>query len=297
MEFWWNGESGLNARRAQFGIAHNIAPHDKWTAVDIILNAIWALDYAGYLPPYFHLIGPVKPTGTRDSSNVSNIEPNLREWLDESERLGVPIVYMALGSVTWLVDDVGAFLQAFSSCSASPLSAESNHSTAQPKHFRVVWQSIKPLAADTRAAMPEWVREKKWVAQSALLAHPATSLFISHMGASSMQEGVAAGLPMLGVPFSADEPVNAVKMQTRGIALGVDHKTTTAEEICHKMRHLVFEAQVRADLDRNHTGALTVADRFPCCIACTVCWLLWWHLFWRRQAERHQKANSRNITR
>ena len=243
-------EPRMNAIRAQFDVAPNTTPLDKWAGHDVLFNGNWAFDYAGYVPPYFHLIGPVKPTGHGDMSAASNIAPPLREWLDESEQQSAPVVYMALGSIAWLVDgEQAAFVQAFSACPALPLSAASNRSSNAP-HFRVVWQSNKPLAASTRAAMPEWVREEKWVAQPAVLAHPATALFISHAGASSMQEGVAAGLPLLAVPFFGDQPSNAMRLQDNGIAVKVDHRTVTADELCRAMRHLVYDGQVRVNVDR-----------------------------------------------
>ena len=243
-------EPRMNALRAQFDIAPNTTPLDKWAGRDVLFNGNWAFDYAGYLPPYYHLIGPVKPSGKGDMTAASNIAPKLREWLDESEQSGIPVVYMALGSMAWLIDsEQTAFVQAFSSCSALPLSAGSNSSSSAP-HFRVVWQSNRPLAAATRAAMPEWVREEKWVAQPAVLSHPATSLFVTHVGASSMQEGIGAGLPLLAVPFWGDQPSNAMRLQDNGVAVKVEHQTVTADELCRAMRHLVYDKQVRANVDR-----------------------------------------------
>ena len=45
-----------------------------------------------------------------------------------------------------------------------------------------------------------------WVPQLAVLAHPATKLFVTHAGLNSMHEALAAGKPMLAMPYSADQP-------------------------------------------------------------------------------------------
>ena len=243
-------ENRMNTARAQFDIAPNTTPLDKWAGRDVLFNGNWATDYAGYIPPYLHLIGPIRPTGGQERVGAADIEPHLQHWLDESEQSGIPVLYMSMGSVVWLVERVQqAFLNAFSSCPALPLSSTSNPSLPVP-HFRVVWQSNKPLAASTRAAMPDWVREEKWVAQPAILAHPATSLFISHMGAASMQEAVTLGLPMLAVPFFGDQPSNGLRLQDHGAAVKVDHKTVTGDELCRAIRHLVYNESVRANIDR-----------------------------------------------
>jgi hypothetical protein len=189
-----------------------------------------------------------------------NIAPGLRAWLDDSEQRGIPVVYLALGSTGFFNErQQAAFLRAFVSCPAQPLPAESgmaNNTTAtvsassDNSHFRVVWQANRPLAAPTRAAMPEWVREEKWVAQPAVLSHPATSLFISHAGSQSIQESLAAGLPLLSVPFFGDQYTNAARLKDKGCSLTVNYKRVGAEELCEAMRHLVYDKQVRANVDR-----------------------------------------------
>ena len=45
-----------------------------------------------------------------------------------------------------------------------------------------------------------------WVPQLAVLAHPATKLFVTHCGINSLNEGLAAGKPLLGMPFATDQP-------------------------------------------------------------------------------------------
>ncbi|KAI0785598.1 hypothetical protein C8Q75DRAFT_809194 [Abortiporus biennis] len=48
-----------------------------------------------------------------------------------------------------------------------------------------------------------------WVPQQAILAHPATSWFLSHCGQSGSFESITAGVPMICWPFHCDQPFNA----------------------------------------------------------------------------------------
>ena len=250
-------EGRFNQLRAKFDVAPNVTPLDKWEGHDVIFNGNWGWDYSKPLPPYFHLLGPIVRSAQGNANDVNKMTPALRTWLDESERQRVPVIYMALGSLAWLTErEQSTFQRAFSSCPASPLSSSgalnSSHtwqSTGGP-HFRVVWQSNKPLAETVRAALPDTVREERWVAQPAVLAHPAVALFVTHVGSSSLQEGIAVGLPLLAVPFFGDQPANAIRVQDAGVALKIDHKTMTADELCHKIRHLVYDPEVRANVDR-----------------------------------------------
>ena len=253
-------EPRVNNLRTQFGIQPNVAPTDKWLGRDIIFNGHWGWDWAGYVPPYFHLLGPITRTSSgKDLKAASNIEPTLRQWMDESEQRGIPLVYMALGSTAFFTErEQIILLSAFTSCPALPLPTASNaasnatsaSSDSSAQRFRVVWQSNKPLAASTRAAMPDWVREEKWVAQQAVLSHPATSLFVSHGGSQSMQEGIAAGLPLLATSFYGDQSANAARLRDKGAALSFDRKRVTEQQLCDSMRHLVYDQRVRDSVDR-----------------------------------------------
>ena len=253
-------EPRFNQLRAQFGIRPNVAPSDKWYGHDLIFNGNWGWDWAGYVPPYFHLLGPITRTSNKNWRAASNIAPSLRQWLDESQQLGVPVVYIALGSISYFTESQQAtFVRAFLSCPAEPLSAAVNVSTQNPltsisssstSPFRFIWQSNRPLAASTRAAMPSWVREEKWVAQPAVLAHPATSLFISHAGSQSIQEAIFSGLPLLCTPFFGDQPANAARLKDAGVSLTIDYKRVSDGQLCHAMRYLVYDQQVRDNVDR-----------------------------------------------
>ena len=41
--------------------------------------------------------------------------------------------------------------------------------------------------------------------QMAVLHHPATGMFLSHCGGNSSSEAIVAGVPMIGMPFAADQ--------------------------------------------------------------------------------------------
>lgn len=68
-----------------------------------------------------------------------------------------------------------------------------------------------------------------WAPQAAVLAHPAVQLFVTHGGLGSLHEGLAAGKPLLTLPFFADQHVNAQRMVNRrlGMTVGLPHCPVT----------------------------------------------------------------------
>jgi hypothetical protein len=54
-----------------------------------------------------------------------------------------------------------------------------------------------------------------------VLAHPAVKVFLSHGGMNSTNEGLAAGVPVLCMPFGGDQPINAQHIENKGVGLQV----------------------------------------------------------------------------
>lgn len=47
-----------------------------------------------------------------------------------------------------------------------------------------------------------------WAPQLRVLGHPATAGFVTHCGWNSLLESISMGVPMLGYPYAADQPMN-----------------------------------------------------------------------------------------
>lgn len=82
---------------------------------------------------------------------------------------------------------------------------------------------------------------RKWFAsQVDILAHPSVRLFISHGGLFSTIESMKFGVPMLVVPFFADQMRNARRVVASGygISMDLDHidRTSLAETLDKLMR-------------------------------------------------------------
>ena len=101
---------------------------------------------------------------------------DLQEWLHES-RSG-DVVYVSFGTmVRPSPQTVMNIVAALSRCGRRVLLQYSGVFPARPG-----------------------VRLERWVPQAAVLSHPAVSLFITHGGASSVEESLWAGKPMLCIP-------------------------------------------------------------------------------------------------
>lgn len=69
---------------------------------------------------------------------------------------------------------------------------------------RVLWKCEENIAK----GLPDNVLVQKWIPQNNVLAHPNVRVFITHGGLFGSQESVHYGVPMLGIPFYADQVNN-----------------------------------------------------------------------------------------
>lgn len=101
--------------------------------------------------------------------------------------------------------------------------------------YTVLWK----WEADDFPGKPKNVVTRKWFPQQDLLgnkrknfflsgfkfyfeAHPNVKVFVCQGGSQSLEEAVIRGVPVIGIPFLIDQPVNTDKLVKAGIGLKVD---------------------------------------------------------------------------
>ncbi|XP_023702334.1 UDP-glucuronosyltransferase 2B31 isoform X3 [Cryptotermes secundus] len=92
---------------------------------------------------------------------------------------------------------------------------------------RVLWK----WESDTLPGQPKNVMLGKWLPQNDILAHPNIHLFMSHAGMLSSQEAIYHGVPVVGIPFLADQFVNIVKLATHGLGVELVYDTLSKQTI------------------------------------------------------------------
>lgn len=74
----------------------------------------------------------------------------------------------------------------------------------------VIWKFEEDIEG-----LPKNVIARKWLPQNDMMANPKLKLFISHGGALSTQESMYHGVPIVGIPFLADQMFNLQRLQER----------------------------------------------------------------------------------
>lgn len=92
--------------------------------------------------------------------------------------------------------------------------------------YKILWKFEEEQLED----MPHNVLIKKWLPQQDLLAHPNVKLFITQAGLQSTEEAIVNKVPVLGIPFIADQHYNARRYVTLGIGLHLNFPTLTKNE-------------------------------------------------------------------
>ncbi|KAF5287655.1 hypothetical protein FQR65_LT12183 [Abscondita terminalis] len=92
---------------------------------------------------------------------------------------------------------------------------------------------------------PDNVITAKWIPQLEVLKHPNIKLFINHGGYLSIQEAVAAGVPMLSLPVFADQPISTSKIVNLGCALSLDYKSLEKDTFKATILELIHNSKYR----------------------------------------------------
>lgn len=123
----------------------------------------------------------------------------MKEFLDNSEH---GVIYMSLGSYIQSADMPIEKLQIF------------------VEVFRNLKQSvIWKYEGEPLENLPPNVKVGKWLPQNDILAHKNVILFITHGGMFGYQEGIHRGVPMLFIPFFADQHRNAFYAENSGYGM------------------------------------------------------------------------------
>lgn len=133
---------------------------------------------------------------------------NIKTWLDTAEH----VIYFSMGSnirSTQISSDrLTAILRVFGRLKQ-----------------RVLWK----WEDDQLPGQPANVMVQSWLPQADILAHPNVKLFITHCGKGSLNEARYHGVPVLGVPVFADQPMNLKDVVAEGWAVPLQYAELTEE--------------------------------------------------------------------
>lgn len=87
-----------------------------------------------------------------------------------------------------------------------------------------------------------------FVPQVAVLEH--TDLFITHCGMNSANESMYYGVPVIGVPQRADQPIVAKRMRELGLGEVIDKKHVTTANLKETASKILNDSTYKANMDK-----------------------------------------------
>ncbi|ONK66620.1 uncharacterized protein A4U43_C06F10250 [Asparagus officinalis] len=183
----------------------------------------------GLLPP---------PTTTMEGSRGSGGN-DILDWL--SEQRSRSVVFVALGTEV-------------------ALSSEMLHQLAlglEISKVPFVWAFRKPAGSlNHEGLLPEGFEERckrygivarGWVPQLKILAHESVGGFLTHCGWGSVVESLHFGLPLVMLPISVDQGINARMIIEKGISVEIERNeedgSFTKEAVAKALRGVVVEGE------------------------------------------------------
>ncbi|KAG8228496.1 UDP-glycosyltransferase [Ladona fulva] len=150
-----------------------------------------------------------------------NLPKDLQDFMNGAGEDGV--IYFSMGSIlrsaNFPLETRNAFIAAFSELKQRVLWK---------------WEGENPLPGQTNN-----VRLEKWLPQQDLLAHPNVKIFITHGGLNSFQEAATRGVPLIGIPFFADQIGNVQRAMNLKVAVKLDCKNLTKLNILNAINEIL----------------------------------------------------------
>lgn len=161
----------------------------------VLINSHPSVDYPRLLPPSFINVGGLQIQPTK------SLPPDLEEFITGSGDAGVVLFTMGFTVNSRVVPTsvMDAFMGAFGRLKQRVLMKLEDGYPNPPSNIKIV----------------------KWLPQQDILAHPKTVLFFTHCGMHGVIEALHHGVPMVGMPVFSDQQDVLVRLQHKGVAVGV----------------------------------------------------------------------------
>ena len=97
-------------------------------------------------------------------------------------------------------------------------------------------------------ALPANVHVERWVAQASVMPHAAA--MVAHGGAGTTLSALAAGVPLVLLPLSADQPINARRVVELGAGRALDGGPACVPRLAEAVARVLEEPGYRAAAGR-----------------------------------------------
>lgn len=167
-----------------------------------LCNTHFSIEKLEPLPPN------IIPVGGLQIQEPKTLDTDLLQFVEKAKK-GVVLFSLGTNMKSEFMDEIHrkAFVEAF----------------AQLPNYNFIWK----YESDLGIPLPPNVKTLGWVRQNDILAHPKTKAFISHCGLLGTQEASWYGIPIVGIPFFADQ--HRVIIRFRMIKFNCSYSSSIAE--------------------------------------------------------------------
>ncbi|KAI0840345.1 UDP-glucosyl transferase family protein [Hypoxylon sp. FL0890] len=223
----------MREMRTEAGITYMLSIFNKPDHL-VLVNSFWGLETPKELPPLITPIGPIL------SEDFEPLDEPLKAFYAGHRR----VIYVSFGTHVLIASqNLDKFLGAFSDLLSEGLidgiiwAANDTQRGLFDRDQAMRYGGTK-IGDVLDNIDPSWFFTP-FAPQRAILARQETALFVTHGGASSVNEATFHETPMLSLGFFFDQPLNGLRIQEAGIGLALDKAHFTESEILEKSRVLL----------------------------------------------------------
>ncbi|KAK4872740.1 hypothetical protein RN001_014769 [Aquatica leii] len=180
--------------------------------------------------PIFHTVTPLVPTiiQIRSSSYKNASKPLPKELKSVLDAAKNGFIYFSLGSNVRNKDISKHMLNVLIE-------------TFAEIPYTIIWKcDIEHLPNK-----PKNVFTAKWLPQQDIFKHPNIKLFITQGGLQSIDEAIQDHIPIIGIPFMADQYHNVHKIVKKGLGLSIDFDNLNKDEFKTKILEVIRNPMYR----------------------------------------------------
>lgn len=187
------------------GLSMQLSMMDSLFAYPMIVRSIPELGRASLQLPSIHFAGMFTHPSLQNTSLHGTSHSEILEWLDTQADNARKVLYVAMGSeLTGALDET-----TLAEMHDALKSIQKQHAA-----LSVLW--VAKGKNFNASSMPTAMKIVSFAPQQAVLEHHACIAFLSHAGANSIHESLAAGKPMILLPYLGDQQANAATLVELG---------------------------------------------------------------------------------